>query len=42
MGVHCVWDVHFLLKYKMKINFNPSDNSLIKVNDGFEILYFDL
>jgi len=26
----------------MKINSNSVENSLIKVNDGFEILYLDL
>jgi len=37
-----VWDVNFRLKYKTKINNNPFDNSLIEVNDGFEILYLGL
>jgi len=37
-----VWDVHFRLKYKMKINSNPVDKSLIKVNDGFEFFHFGL
>jgi hypothetical protein len=42
VGVQSVWDDPFRLKYKMKISNNPVDNSLIKVNDGFEILYFGL